>query len=176
MDANGRVTAAVTHELGGDFVHRRIDESEARKLEAIAAKRVENQAPLPGSEAALRCNIEAMQQGKPLYGEMTEDVVLALRRQFELYQKSLATLGPLQSVSFRGVGPQGWDVYEAKFANGVAIWRLTVTPERKVDGLMGQFTPSSEFRNSCVWARPDQTGAQTLSPHRSPQLPRRARN
>ena len=33
-------------------------------------------------------------------------------------------LGPVESVFFRGVGPGGYDIYGAKFANGFAELRI----------------------------------------------------
>ena len=49
--------------------------------------------------------------------------------------------GQLQSISFRGVGTSGWDVYEAKFANSLSIWRIFMTPDGKISGLLIQAGP-----------------------------------
>jgi hypothetical protein len=35
----------------------------------------------------------------------------------------------------------GWDLYEAKFANGVAICRILLTPDGKVSGLRLEWGP-----------------------------------
>ena len=56
-------------------------------------------------------------------------------------QRSFARLGALQSISFRGVGSQGWDIYEAKYANGISIWRITMAPDGKIEGLLTQDGP-----------------------------------
>jgi hypothetical protein len=39
------------------------------------------------------------------------------------------------------VGSQGWDVYEAKFANGMSINRIILAPDGKIEGLLTQAGP-----------------------------------
>jgi hypothetical protein len=72
---------------------------------------------------------------------MSETLALAARQQQPAMQRSFARLGPLQSISFRGVGSQGWDVYEAKYANGISIWRIILAPDGKIEGLLTQDGP-----------------------------------
>lgn len=55
--------------------------------------------------------------------------------------QELAVLGALRSISFMGVGRQGWDIYEVKFANGIAIWRIYLDSDGKIAGLLFQTGP-----------------------------------
>jgi hypothetical protein len=69
------------------------------------------------------------------------DTAAVTRPQTPQIQRELAVLGALQSVSFRGVGLQGWDIYEAKFANGISICRIFLAAGGKVSGLLFQWGP-----------------------------------
>jgi hypothetical protein len=70
----------------------------------------------------------------PGLASMTLADVPKIERQFGL-------LGPVQSISFRGVGLSGWDIYEAKFANGISICRILMTPDGKITGLRFEWGP-----------------------------------
>jgi hypothetical protein len=63
------------------------------------------------------------------------------RPQIPRINRRYALYGALQSLSFLGVGMQGWDVYEAKFANGMAICRILLTPDGKISGLRFEWGP-----------------------------------
>jgi hypothetical protein len=41
----------------------------------------------------------------------------------------------LQSVTFKGVGPGGADIYELKFGNGTIDWRIVLAADGKVAGV-----------------------------------------
>jgi hypothetical protein len=140
-DPQGRATELVLHQAGREQSAKRIDKTEAQSVEDQLAKRMKDGTPLPGSEAALRRTIESLVQGQPNYDSMNEELALATRQQFPAIQRSFAKLGPLQSISFRGVGSQGWDVYEAKYANGISIWRIILAPDGKIEGLLAQDGP-----------------------------------
>lgn len=43
-------------------------------------------------------------------------------------------LGAVQSVTFKGVGPGGADIYEVKFEHGLLEWRLSMGADGKVAG------------------------------------------
>lgn len=136
-----RATELVLHQHGGELCAPRVDQAEAQKAEDAFATRIREGAPAPGSEAALRRHIEAMLQGQPDYSEMTEELASVARPQIPDIQRQFAKLGSLRSISFRGVGLQGWDVYEVKFENGVATWRLCLEPDGKISGLLCQAGP-----------------------------------
>jgi beta-lactamase regulating signal transducer with metallopeptidase domain len=140
-DAQGRATGLVLHQNGFERPAPRIDEAKARDVEASLAKKIRDGAPAATSEAALRRQIEAFEQGQPNLGEMTDELAAATRPQIVTIQRRFAALGPLQSLTFRGVGDQGWDVYEAKFANGISICRIFLAADGKVSGLLFQWGP-----------------------------------
>ena len=141
IDSQGRATELVLHQAGREQSAKRVDKAEVDSAEQQLAKRIKDGTPLPGSEAALRATIEAQQRGQPNYDAMSEALALATRQQQAVLQRMYAGLGPLQSISFRGVGSQGWDVYEAKYANGMSINRISLAPDGKIEGLLTQAGP-----------------------------------
>jgi hypothetical protein len=65
-----------------------------------------------------------MQHGTPNYDRMSPVLAATIRRQMPQLQEMFNALGATESVFFRGVGPGGYDIYGAKFANGFAELRV----------------------------------------------------
>ena len=97
------------------------------------SKRFKDQKPAPGSEAALRKMIEDARLGKPDYDHMSPGLAAATRQQLPQLQSSIIQLGALQSLTFKGVGPGGADIYSAKFENGSLEYRIWLGPDGKVE-------------------------------------------
>jgi D-alanyl-D-alanine carboxypeptidase len=57
------------------------------------------------------------------------------RQQLSRLQPELARLSSVVSVSFKGVGPGGMDIYAVNFENGSAEWRIFLDEGGKIDGL-----------------------------------------
>ncbi|MBV8775947.1 MAG: hypothetical protein JO258_02010 [Alphaproteobacteria bacterium] len=89
-------------------------------------------APLPGSEETLLRYIDDLGRGTPDYARMTPDAAAATERNLALDRAILAQLGPVRSVSFRGVGWSGVDIYTVHFANGSADWRLGLVRDGRI--------------------------------------------
>ena len=140
-DPPGRVTGLILHREGLERPAMRIDQAQAQSIEASFGRRIKENTALPGTEDALRHQIEAFVQGKPDFDEMTEGLAAITRPQVPRISRTLSLLGPLQSLSFRGVGIQGWDLYEAKFENGIVICRILLAPDAKISGLRFEWGP-----------------------------------
>ena len=56
-----------------------------------------------------------------------------MRRQVTEDQATIAQLGALESVTFKGVGPGGADIYTCKFANGSIEYRIWLDADGKLD-------------------------------------------
>jgi hypothetical protein len=106
-----------------------------RASEELVARRIEKNAPLPGSETVLRRQIQDQQRGQPNYASMGPAVARYVRRELPLAQKELESLGVLRSMAFQGVDRIGWDIYAAHFDNGDQVWRIFITPDEKTYGL-----------------------------------------
>jgi beta-lactamase regulating signal transducer with metallopeptidase domain len=138
-DAQGHTTELILHQSGLERPANRIDEAQARAVEDSLAKRIKDGTPMPGSEAALRHQINALLHGHMDSREMTEDLAAVTRPQMTNIEQHFGLLGPLQSLSFAGVSTRGWDMYDCKFANGTSVCRILLAPDGKVGGLLFQW-------------------------------------
>jgi serine-type D-Ala-D-Ala carboxypeptidase/endopeptidase len=134
FETNGQAEAAalVLHQNGRDQRARRIDDAAATQLEDILAQRIKDQKPLPGSEAMVRGQIEQLQRRQPDFNELTPEFAEIARPQAEHIETLVSSLGTLQSVTFKGVGPGGFDKYEVKFERGAIDWRILIDGNGKV--------------------------------------------
>ncbi|MGO9930300.1 MAG: hypothetical protein ACLPV8_00550 [Steroidobacteraceae bacterium] len=130
----GQATALVLHQNGRDQSAKRISDSEAKQLEDALAKRFKDQTAAPGSETATRRLIEQMQHKQVDYEQFTPDFAVLARQNAAPSEGLIASLGSLQSVTFKGVGPGGGDIYEIKFENGLVDWRILMAADGKVAG------------------------------------------
>jgi CubicO group peptidase (beta-lactamase class C family) len=135
-DEQGRPTEMILHQGGRDQPAKRLDDAEFKRIAdaaAAAAKRFKDQTAVPGSDAALRKMIEDLRLGKPDYDHMSTGLAAATRQQLSQLQSTLAQLGALQSVTFKGVGPGGADIYAVKFENGSLEYRILLGTDGKVE-------------------------------------------
>jgi CubicO group peptidase (beta-lactamase class C family) len=131
----GQVTL---HQNGRDMVGTRLDETDFKRLAdsaASVAKRVKDQTAAPGSETALRRDIDELRQGQPKYDLMTAQMANITRQQLPQLTATITGLGAVQSIKFKGVGPAGADIYEVKFENGATEWRISLDADGKVAGM-----------------------------------------
>jgi D-alanyl-D-alanine-carboxypeptidase/D-alanyl-D-alanine-endopeptidase len=135
VDAQGRATALVLHQGGRDQTANRISAAEATQLEDVLAKRIKDQTAAPGSEAATRKLVEQMQRKQVDYEQFTPDFAALARQYASMTDGLIAGLGVVQSLTFKGVGPGGADIYEIKFDGGVIDWRIVMAPDGKVAGV-----------------------------------------
>jgi Domain of unknown function (DUF3471) len=141
-DAEGRTTAL---SLGGPGMRARratrIDAGRAQSIEdafarqvATAPDRFKDQSPADGSKSALLRAIQDLQSSAPgdeRIGQMAENV----RRRIAPLHAMLAAFGAVESVFFRGVGPGGYDIYGAQFANGLAEFRVRLAPDGSIEDI-----------------------------------------
>jgi CubicO group peptidase (beta-lactamase class C family) len=133
-DDQGRPGQLILHQNGRDQPAKRLDDAESKRIAdaAAAAKRIKDQTPAPGSEAVLRKMIEGLRLGQPDYDLMSPALAAVTRQQLPQLQPSIAQLGSVQSVSFKGVGPAGADIYQVKFENGSLEFRIWLAPDGKI--------------------------------------------
>ena len=125
------------HQNGRDVPAKRLGDAESKGLLDVAAaraKRIKDQTATPGSEAAVRKLIEDTRRGQPNYDSMGPGLAAATRQQLTQIQANLTQLGALQSVTFKGVGPAGADIYELKFQNGSLEYRILLGADGRVEG------------------------------------------
>jgi len=131
----GKSTQVTLHQNGRDMVAKRIDEAQATALGAALAKRIKDQTALPGSEAALRRVIDELRSGEPKYELMSPAFADLTRQQLPQLKGLLAQFGAVETVTFKGVGAGGADIYELKFEHASSEWRITLAADGKIAGV-----------------------------------------
>lgn len=131
-----KASQLILHQGGRDITGKRLDDAETKRVmdaAAALAKRVKDQTAAPGSEAALRKIIEGVRSGNPDYDMMAPALAMAARQQLNQDQGTLSPLGAIQSVTFKGVGPAGPDIYLVKFEKGSLEYRIRFSTDGKVE-------------------------------------------
>ena len=87
-------------------------------------RRFDQRIPSPGTEASMRRYIESLETGTPNYNEMEPALAAVVRRELPTISKMIKQMGEFRSLTFKGVGYDGRDVYYVTFANGLIEWRI----------------------------------------------------
>jgi beta-lactamase regulating signal transducer with metallopeptidase domain len=149
-DAEGRSAELVLQEPSpGARRATRIDVSRAQAIEQAFAlqlttvpDRFKDQVPAEVSKDAVLRAIDELQRGAPNYDRMSAQLADSVRRQLLQLHPQLVALGAVESVFFRGVGPGGYDIYGAKFAKGLAEFRILVGPDGTTEDMI--FRPDGD--------------------------------
>jgi len=145
LDAQGKASELIRHQNDQHVMGARIDDAEAKRIAdtaATLARRVKEQNAIPGSDAALRKMIEGWRLGQPDYDRLSPALASSVRQQLPQLQSALKQRGAVQSVSFKGVSPNGSDIYDVKFESGLWEYIIALGPDGKVTGgqLVGRQT------------------------------------
>lgn len=124
LDETGLATALVLHQNGANITLPRIDKASAEKITKQTTDKVQNQTPTPGSEAALRGLITGLASGNPDYSSMSPEMQQATRDQLKQLHAGTSGLGPINTIKFRSVDIQGWDVYYVSHEKGNSEWKI----------------------------------------------------
>ena len=103
------------------------------EIQADIDTRFKAQVGTPGSEAALRRLIDELRSGKPTYELMSPGLARETRRQVAQHEAAIVKLGALRSVTFKGVGPAGPNIYLTTFEKGSLEWRVWLNLDGSVD-------------------------------------------
>jgi hypothetical protein len=134
-DAKGAVTGAIVHQGLGNTQAPLITPTQAQGIRDALAKRVEEQIPFPGSEAALVRHLEGIRSGKPIYDQMTPELAAVVRGAAAQGQALLAQLGAVQSITFKSVIANGADMFEVIYENGATQYGIGLAADGKINML-----------------------------------------
>jgi Domain of unknown function (DUF3471) len=135
-DASGHVTSLVLHQNGMEQHAPRISAKTAKALEAALLARIRANKPSPGTEAAIRHQIEAGEKGQYDYSVMTPELAAIARSQAAAATGLFAQLGAFKSLTFKNVGPGGGDNYDAAFEHGHLTWSIAqLAADGKIRGM-----------------------------------------
>jgi DNA-binding CsgD family transcriptional regulator len=90
--------------------------------------------PIAGTEAALRRLVAGLASGSPDYDKLSPQFAQVVRRDLPMTRGLFASLGDLKSVTFRGRGAMGDDVYNLVFAKGTVIMSVALDADGRMAG------------------------------------------
>ena len=131
-DSGGQTTGLVIHQNGQNIPASHMDAATADQIGNSLAAKIKNQKPTPGSEEALRRMLAGIESNNPNYDEMSPQLAQATKQTLPTTHAMSVGFGPVASIQFKGVGNQGWDVYDVHHQNGVAHWRLMLSDDGKI--------------------------------------------
>ncbi len=138
VGADGSATS-VRHDLNGwERTGQRVDESRARQIVAVVertAQRFKDQKPAPGSDAAIRKLFAGLAIGKADYDSMRPQFAELTRQNLTRLQPFIADLGALKSLTFKSVGDNGADEYDADFEKGALRIYMTLDEQGLIAGV-----------------------------------------
>ena len=89
----------------------------------------------------VRGQIDRLQRRQPDFDELTPEFAEIARPQAEHIEALVGSLGTLQSITFKGVGPGGFDKYDVKFERGAIDWRILIDGNGKIASETLQWIP-----------------------------------
>jgi DNA-binding beta-propeller fold protein YncE len=112
------------------------DLAEQAKIQAAIEARIKSNMPTPGTEDALRHQIETLEKGQVDYDTMTPGMAAAARQQAAGIATMFAKWGALRSIAFQSVNGQSGDVYEVTFEHAKTEWTIApLTADGKIAGM-----------------------------------------
>jgi DNA-binding transcriptional MerR regulator len=139
--AEGPAAGLTAHQGGLDHPAERIDPAEATAVAEALGQRIQHRVPHPESEALIRAVIEGHRQGRPDYTRMTVPLAATAQLQEPMMLSLVAEAGALQRLSFRGVTPDGSDVFEAEGTQAKLEWRIMVGSDGCIGALWVRSAP-----------------------------------
>jgi hypothetical protein len=88
------------------------------------------------TEAPLRKFITDMQKGTTDYSTMVEPLANAVRGSMPASGQRLIDQGALKSLEYTETGPGGMDIYRVTFEKGALSFRISLTADGKIGGLL----------------------------------------
>lgn len=136
LDGAGHVTEMVLHQSGEEQHAPRIADAEGKAAETALAQRVASNKPSPGTEEALRRQIDGLMSGHPDYRLMAPNLAAGTRQMLGELHAKIAAWGPVTSIKFVGVGKDGMDVYEVTCRHKRSKWEIgPLTPGGKISSI-----------------------------------------
>jgi hypothetical protein len=134
---DGKVTGMVLHQNGYLRHWPRSTKAAYDAFETKLQERIKANRPSPGTEAAIRRQIQSLEStGHQLYAEMAPPLAAAARAQDPQHTAMWKGLGAFESLRFERVLPNGSNDYLATFAHGqVAVIISPLSPGGKIAGL-----------------------------------------
>jgi DNA-binding transcriptional MerR regulator len=141
VEPDGTTNALTLHQGGLEHKAIRIDDLQAQHAATALAKKIDDKTPSPGTEQAIRRFIIQHRQGMVDYAGMNDAMAAVAREQAPVITAELDLAGVMQAIRFKGVGRDGWDVYEVNFANADMECRIALESDGRIGGLFLRLLP-----------------------------------
>jgi CubicO group peptidase (beta-lactamase class C family) len=112
-----------------------VDESDIATVNKSLAQRLRDKTPDPQSEPTLRRYIEYLRSASVDYGQLSVPIAQMTRQRLSEFTSLVVHLGKIEAVSFKGVAPNGADIFDVRFDNGLMEWRIVPTERGAVDDI-----------------------------------------
>lgn len=134
-DATGAVTGLTLHQNGVDTPALRISDAAFSKAKDALASRRASAQPLPDSETLLRRFLASQIEGAPDMAMLAPALAQAVVDQQEVVQAELDEAGALQEVTFKGVSPEGSDIFTLTFEATQIDCAISLNDDGLISGL-----------------------------------------
>lgn len=137
VDAQGRAAEMVLHQSGAEQHAVRVDDAVGRQAEGTLKRRIAENKPSPGTEEAVRHQIDGLMSGHPDYNKMVPTLADGTRQMLPTLRGIVAKWGPVKSVTFTGVGKDGLDNYLVVSQNARSRWEIgPLTDDGKIGSIL----------------------------------------
>jgi CubicO group peptidase (beta-lactamase class C family) len=135
VGSDGMPTAFIRHANDIDSAAPRISAAQAQAIADELAAKVKNKTQDPATEAAVRRTIEEWRAGKPDYDKMSPMLVNVTRQNLTDLQARVVDFGAVKSIAFKGVTPNGADIYDVAFEKHDMQWRIVLGADGKTESI-----------------------------------------
>jgi len=130
LDAEGRMLGGILEPVGRPLPPAAPSSVPAAGTEASAPSSM----PAAGTEAALRRLVAGLASGSPDYDRLSPQFAQIVRRDLPMTHAMFNGMGELRSVTFRGRGERGDDIYDLVFANGGVTMSAVLDADGRIVG------------------------------------------
>lgn len=141
VNGEGEAKSLVIRAGDNETPAARVSPAEATRVAEEFNAKIKGQVQDPATEAAVRRNIDELRAGKPEYDRMSPGLANVTRQRLSSLHNLIANLGAVKSITFKGVGPSGADLYDVTFEKGSAQWRVIVGADGKSEFIGFQMLP-----------------------------------
>jgi CubicO group peptidase (beta-lactamase class C family) len=141
-DDSGRSSSMTLNYLGQEQTAECVTGNEARdavELSKATERRFKNQKADANSASVLEAFIIQVRNGTPQYEQMDPAFAQIVRDQLPVLQSTFKNFGPVKSISFKGVKPEGGDTYNVEFASATREFDILLQQGERISGVV--FTP-----------------------------------
>lgn len=135
-DDEDGVVALELHQHGYEHRAERVEAAVVEAIEARLRDKIRNKAPTAGGEELIRACVEDCLNGRVSHDRLTPQLAAVAAEQGETIRADLERMGGLKELSFKGISPDGWDVYDVRFENGAMEWSFALAADGRASGLL----------------------------------------